>query len=138
MNPLPDDLERLRTLLREGTCCSVALVQMGLERRGERNDQLLQAVSGLCGGVQGGLACGALTGAACMLNVLAPGRANEALVPELVEWFTETMGREFGGSDCADIVHGDPLQKRTRCPGLVEEVYRQAWRILSDHGYDID
>lgn len=135
---MPNDLERLRTLLREGTCCSVALVQMGLELRDERNDQLLQAVSGLCGGIQGGRICGALTGAACMMNVLAPGRANEAMVPELTEWFTETMGHAHGGPDCDDIVHGDPLLKRSRCPGLVEEVYLQAKDIMVANGYAFD
>mgnify|MGYP001070292605 CR=1 FL=1 len=138
MSTLPRDLERLRTLLRGGTCCSVALVQMGLEHRGEENPLLLQAVSGLCGGVQGGLACGALTGAACMLNVLDPERANAVMVPELTEWFTDTMGRAFGGPNCDDIVHGDPLQKRTRCPGLVEETYLKAREILQAHGYDFD
>ena len=56
MHTQPEDLECLRKLLREGTCCSVALVQLGLELRGERNDQLLQAMSALCGGIQGGLA----------------------------------------------------------------------------------
>lgn len=138
MNPRPDDLERLRALLRGGTCCSVALVQMGLEHRGEENPQLLQAVSGLCGGVQGGLACGALTGAACMLNVVDPERANTVLVPELVEWFTETMTREHGGPDCSDIVHGDPLLKRSLCPGLVEAVYLKAREILAAYGHDFD
>lgn len=138
MNPCPADLQRLRSLLREGTCCSVAMVRMALERRGEQNDQLLQAMSGLCGGVQGGLACGALTGAACMLNLLDPERANTVMVPELVEWFTETMDREHGGSNCRDIVHGDPLLKRSLCPGLVEAVYLKAKEILIAYGHDFD
>lgn len=135
---MPNDLERLRTLLREGRCCAVALVQVGLELRGERNDQLLHAVSGLCGGVQGGLVCGALTGAACMLNVLDPQRANESMVPELTEWFTEAMGAQHGGTNCLDIVGGDPLRKRTLCPGLVEATYLQARKILEEHGYEFD
>ena len=135
---MQNDLERLRTLLREGKCCAVALVQMALELRGETNEQLLQAMGALCGGLQSGRACGALTGAACMMAVLDPGRANLAAVPELVEWFTETVGREHGGTDCSDIVHGDPLLKRTRCPGLVEEVYLQARAIMAAHGYAFD
>ena len=135
---MQNDLERLRTLLREGKCCSVALVQMALEIRGENNDQLLQAMSALCGGVQGGLVCGALTGAACMMNVLDPQHANAAMVPELVEWFTETMGTEFGGTDCQDIVGGDPLNKKVRCPGLVEATYLQAKEIMTAYGYEFD
>lgn len=138
MNETPPDLERLRTLLQQGVCCSVAMVQLALERRGEANPQLLQAVSGLCGGVQGGLMCGALTGAACMMNVLDPFRANAFMVPELTEWFAETMDREYGGTSCSDIVHGDPLLKRSRCPALVEEVYLQAKEIMTAAGYAFD
>lgn len=132
----PKDLERLRTLLCEGKCCAVALVQVGLELRGERNEQLLQAVSGLCGGVQGGLTCGALTGAACMMNVLDPQNANAVMVPELTAWFTVTVGEDYGGTDCQDIVGGDLLRKRTLCPGLVETTYLRARKILEEHGYE--
>ncbi len=132
------DLDRLRALLREGRCCSVALVQMGLEQRGERNEQLLQAMATLCGGVQGGLACGALTGAACMMGILAPDQAGAGMVAELAEWFKETAAREYGGTDCEAIVHGDPLQKRTICPGLVEAVYLRAREIMTEHGIDFD
>jgi hypothetical protein len=135
---MQNDLERLRSLLREGKCCSVALVQLGLEIRGEKNEQLLQAMSALCSGIQGGLACGALTGAACMMNVLAPEHANAAMVPELVAWFTGAMDREHGGSDCADIVHGDPMQKRMLCPGLVEATYLQAKEIMTAYGFEFD
>ena len=138
MNAMPNDLERLRTLLREGKCCAVALVQMGLETRGEQNDQLLQAMGALCGGIQGGLACGALTGAACMMNVLAPDSASSGRVQELTEWFTAAMGAEHGGTDCEDIVHGDPLIKRVRCPSLVEATYLQAKEIMKNHGYEFD
>jgi hypothetical protein len=136
--PMRNDLDRLRTLVREGKCCSVALMQLGLEIRGEKNDQLLQVVSALCGGIKGGLACGALTGAACMMNVLDPIRANDAMVPELTEWFKETMGSEYGGTDCLDIVHDDPMQKRAICPGLVEKVYLQAKEIMQAYGYEFD
>jgi hypothetical protein len=69
---MQDDVQRLSQLLRQGGCCAVALVQMGLEWRCESDPLLLQAAAGLCGGVQGGLLCGALTGAACMLNLVAP------------------------------------------------------------------
>jgi len=135
---MPNDLERLRTLLREGRCCSVALVELGLELRGERNDQLLQAMGALCGGIQGGLACGALTGAACMMNVLAPGSSSNGAVQELTEWFTATQGTRYGGADCEDIVQGDALNKRLRCPGLVEETYLQARSILKTYGRAFD
>lgn len=135
---MPDDLERLRALLRGGTCCSAALVQMGLEARGERNDQLLQAASGLCGGVQSGLVCGALTGAACMLNLLAPEAANARLVPELAAWFAETVGADYGSVNCRDITGGDPLARQMRCPALVEATYARAKELLKTYGYEFD
>lgn len=117
---MSNDVQRLNELMRQGRCCSAALVQMGLERAGREDPLLLQAVSGLCGGIQNGMVCGALTGAACMLNLVAPGAANDALVPELAEWFVATMGDRYGGPSCAQIVAGDPMNKSVRCPAVVE------------------
>lgn len=134
----PNDLERLRALLREGKCCAVALVQVGLEARGEQNEQLLQAMGGLCGGVQGGLLCGALSGAACMMNVLAPKDANAEMVPELAEWFTATVGADYGGTDCQNIAGGDPRNKAMRCPALIEATYLKAKAIMTANGYEFD
>jgi len=134
---MPGDIQRLRELLREEKCCAVALVQMGLESVHEMDDRLLQAVSGLCGGVRGGLLCGALTGAACLLNVLDPQNANERLVPELTEWFVEKVTDEYGGADCADILDGDPANRAMRCPALIEETYLQALEILRKHGREL-
>jgi len=135
---MQDDVKRLKQLLREGKCCAAALVEMGLASRGESNPLLLQAVSGLCGGVQGGLLCGALTGAACMLNVVAPDQANALLVPELTEWFTAAMGEQYGGSACADILAGDPHSKSVRCPAVVEATYLQVKEILRNAGYEFN
>ncbi|HWQ09913.1 MAG TPA: C-GCAxxG-C-C family protein [Holophaga sp.] len=132
------DVERLRQLLREGRCCAVALVQLGLELRKEVNPQLLQAMSALCGGLQSGRVCGALSGAACMMNVLDPENANAHMVPELVEWFAETMGKDFGGVDCREITDGNPTVKAMRCPGLVEATYLQAKQILQDFGHEFE
>ena len=132
------DVERLRQLLREGKCCAVALVQMGLEHRNEENPQLLQAMSALCGGMQSGRACGALTGAACMLNVVDPQNANAHMVPELVAWFAETMGKDYGGVDCQDIAEGSAAIKAMRCPGLIEATYLRAKEILQDFGHEFE
>jgi hypothetical protein len=133
---MDNDIRRLHELLREGTCCAVALVQLALEHRGEHNEQLLLAVSGLCGGVRSGLVCGALTGAVCMMNVLDPERASPIMVPELVAWFTDAMEHEYGGINCANIIAGVSLNKTTRCPAVIEETYRHATEILRSHGYE--
>ena len=110
------------------------MVQLALEATGSENPQLLQAVSGLCGGVKGGLVCGALTGAACMLNVMAPGRANDQMVPELTAWFVEAMGEAYGGADCATILDSEPLNRATRCPALMEATFLRAQALLEEHG----
>jgi hypothetical protein len=130
---VPDDRQRLRDLLQEGKCCSVALVQLGLELTGKTNEPLLQAVGGLCGGVRSGLLCGALSGAACMMNLLDPENANRILVPELAEWFVETIAGEYGGTNCADILQNDPGNQARRCPRLIEATYLQAREIMRKH-----
>ncbi len=134
----PRDVLRLRQILAEGRCCSVALVQLGLERLGQRNDQLLQAVSALCLGVRGGKLCGALTGAACMLNLFDPANANSHLVPELTEWFEATMKADYGGADCQTILAGDPANKVARCPGIVIATWLEAKQLLKQSGHDLD
>ena len=53
----------------QGYCCSQIMVQMGLDAKQEENPELLDAVSGLCGGLHSGLFCGILTGAACLLSL---------------------------------------------------------------------
>lgn len=135
---MKDDVIRLHQLLREGKCCSCAIVQLGLEIKGEENEPLVQAVSGLCLGVRSGLICGALTGAACMMNILDPKNANTEMIPDLVEWFTATYGKEYGGINCADIVRDTPANRTQRCPALIEATYLQAKTILSEYGYDFD
>ena len=133
---MQNDIRRLHQLLKEGQCCASALVCMALERRGEDNPQLVQAMRGLCGGVQAGLLCGALTGAACMLNVADPERANMEMVPDLVRWFRAEMGMAYGGSDCAVIAGPDAFTRAARCPAVVEATYCQAKEILKSFGHE--
>jgi hypothetical protein len=133
-----DEVARLNELLREGGCCSTVLVRLALERVGGENEQLLRAVSGLCCGVRYDLLCGALTGAACMMNVLDPKNANERFVPALAEWFVEKMKEDYGGTSCADILGGSPLNKTTRCPAVIVATYLKVKEIMEEHGYDFE
>ena len=135
---MENDIKRLHEILREGKCCAVALVQVALESKAQQNDQLLQAVRGLCGGVQGGLVCGALTGAACAMNVLSPEHANDCMVPELTEWFVHAMGEAYGGSNCEDILAGEPMNKATRCSAVVEATYLQIKTILESYEHTLN
>jgi hypothetical protein len=132
---MQDDIAFLRESLREGKYCAVALMEVALHRSGVRDDLLLRAMSGLCSGLQGGLLCGALSGAVCMLNVLAPD-ANDRMVPELVEWFLATVGEEYGGVNCDDILAENP-RNHTRCPAIIEATYRMAESLLQKHGSSV-
>lgn len=58
-----------------GSCCSQALVSLGLTLKGEENPSLLRASASLCLGVRSGLTCGALTGAAMMMALFEPEAA---------------------------------------------------------------
>lgn len=67
------DIKKLNQLLLSGSCCSQALVSLGLTLKGEENPSLLKASASLCLGVRSGLTCGALTGAAMMMALFEPG-----------------------------------------------------------------
>lgn len=132
------DILELHRLLSSGTCCSQSLAAMGLTCAGKEDPDLLAAAGCLCLGVRGGLTCGALSGAAMALSLVAPELASSELVPELSEWFIEFTGERFGGTDCSTILAGDPLNKALRCPQLVEEVWKKTRQLLEDEGYEIE
>lgn len=131
------DFKQLCQLRLEGKGCANILVEMGLALRGERNDQLVEAASGLCGGMHSGLVCGCLTGAACMLALFG-GREAAPMIKELVAWFEVTCEEKYGGIDCRTITDDDPLNRPLRCPALIGETYAQAKNILIEHGYDVE
>ncbi len=128
-----EDLKRFHQLKNEGKCCASILVQLGLDLKEEENDQLVQAVSGLCLGMKSGLVCGALTGGACMLTLFDEN--SDEMVQELAEWFRAVYGEKYGGIDCTDITLDDPHRRQMECPDLIQATYLQAKRILSDYGY---
>lgn len=131
--------ERMLELAMQGFGCSQILMSMALEARHERDPALLRAVSGLHGGVGGtGKLCGALTGGACVLALHggkgSPEEHEDArvglMVASLVEWFEETCGARYGGTDCAAILGGDPANRLSRCQRLVAEVWARLQEIL--------
>ena len=131
------DEERIAQLLQDGKGCAQVQVQVGLQWRGESNEQLVQAVSGLCGGMQKGLACGALAGAACMLALFDEAVAKQRMVPALVDWFAQTYGDSNGSIDCLTILEGDRANRFERCPQLIEDVCMQARDILEDNDFTL-
>ena len=130
------DILLLHRMLQEGACCSQCLVRMGLAVRQEQNRQLEEAAAGLCGGVGAGMLCGALTGGAMCLSLFDPELAQAEMIPDLAEWFRETCGEAYGGTDCHTILSGDPSNKPLRCPGIVENVWRKIREILEDEGFE--
>ena len=121
---------RVNELGLQGRCCDQIIVQLALEDRGEENEQMVEAVGALCLGLFDGLVCGALTGGALAMAILAGGPPDGVLVADLVDWFRH----EYEMIDC-DVVSGDdPSVQFTRCPAMVAATYQEARRILQSHG----
>ena len=131
------DIKKLNQLLLSGSCCSQALVSLGLTLKGEENPSLLKASASLCLGVRSGLTCGALTGAAMMMALFEPEAAYSEMIPELADWFQENYGEIYGGSDCRSILGDNMANKALRCPQVVENTYRKARELLEDYGVDL-
>ena len=130
------DILLLHQLLQEGHCCSRAMVALGLRLRGEENTALEEAASALCLGVRGGMTCGAFSGAAMVLSMFDAELAATEMIPELAEWFKEMAKEEFGGTDCEDILDGDPVNRVLRCPRLIDVIWKKTKEILEDQGFE--
>lgn len=138
--------EEMRMLQRvqQGFHCSEILLFAGLEAQGKLNPDLIGAVSGLAGGVGfSGDLCGALTGGACLLGLYG-GRGDENEVPdprlnimvgELVDWFSEKFGGQYGGIRCSEIIQDDPRNQPERCPRIVSGVLKKVKSLLNEHGF---
>ena len=58
-------------------------------------------------------------------------RANEKIA-QFVRWFEEEAGGKYGGTACSCILDGNPANKMTRCPGIVQHTYEKVMEILSE------
>jgi len=141
MNDYDFDILKLARL---GYCCSQIVLHLALDLQGRENPGLLRAMSGLCQGFSSAKgACGALTGAACLLAYYGgKGRvdeeANERLplmLTELAQWFELLTAPRFGTINCSDIV-GDTGPDNAICSGLVGDCYGKAMSLLVDNGFD--
>lgn len=120
--------EQLMTLLLQGRCCAEAIVEAGLELRGEQNDALVRAAGGLCMGLGRGHACGALAAGALLLSLFDPARARSDLVPALSDWFSDT----YGTVNCRDIAGEHLEHKPERCFGVLVGVYEKCLELLDE------
>ena len=127
-----DDSALLNKCQSQGLCCAQIMVQMGLWARNEDNAQFVQAMGGLCNGLQTGLTCGALTGTVCLLSLFDLDLAKREMIPELVDWFVD----QYGSQDCLVILKGSKQSPYTFCPNLIEKTYLFAKELLLDKGFD--
>ena len=143
MNTNDYELDILK-LAHQGYCCSQIVIQLALDLQGTSNPGLLRAMSGLCHGFSSDRgACGALTGAACLIAYYAgKGKPDEEahdrlplMLAELTGWFEEYSDSRFGGIACGDIVkNGQP--DTAICGSLVSLCFGRAMAILVENGYD--
>jgi len=140
-----ETLIRLMALGGKGYTCSQILIIMALEARGEKNEGLVRAMSGLshgCGNNRG--TCGALTGGVCILGLYAGKGADEetasemlpAMTQDLSDWFGEWVD-EYDGITC-DAIAGEagPDASRQTCGALVAETFIKTMEILMSNGFD--
>jgi hypothetical protein len=140
-----DDTERIRELGEAGFQCSQILVLLGLQLQGRSNPDLVRSLQGLCGGMSAGETCGALTGGACLLGLYAGRGTDEEdddprllfLLEELVTWFREGYGAEYGSLRCDDIVGLSGQHMAERCPRMVLGVYRKVKDLLVENGFEL-
>ena len=118
----------------QGYCCSQIMVLLALEAMEDENPQLVDAMRGLCGGLHSGMTCGVLTGAACMLSMVNPEAAKDQLIVTLVDWFQVSYTDCYGGTNCAQIVGGNPGNRMERCPRLMEQTFEKCRELLSGSG----
>ena len=141
-----DDLTRMKQLWQQGFFCSQILMLLGLELQGKDNPDLIRAANGLAGGLGfTGEACGALTGGACLLGLYAgKGKLEDPenlrlnfMVEDLVKWFKEGYGQEYGGIRCNDILAGNSGNQAVRCPVMMAGTFQKVKELLVENGFDL-
>lgn len=140
-----EEMLRMMELKQQGFFCSQILLSMALQDRDESNPALIRAARGLAGGLGfAGETCGALTGGACALGLYAgkglPTEPDDPrldqMVQELVVWFKEEYGQQYGGIRCDDILAGESANMRARCPGIVVGTYQKTRELLEAYEAD--
>jgi len=119
-------------------CCSQAVLRAGLELDGIESEITVKAAGGLCGGMEMGYVCGALSGAICAIGALVSEDDRAEIVKDIAEWFEEVYGKQYGSINCIDISHEDDAIREKICPGIVEDTYVKLVEVLAAHGYEYD
>ncbi len=142
-----DDYQiQMLRLASAGYNCSQILIQLALDARDQENPALVRSMAGLAYGGGGGKgACGALTGASCLLALYA-GKGDDTetesdqlplMLDEMSAWFEERVAGQYGGTTCRIITGEDgPAAARQRCGEIVAETFAKTMEILTTHGFD--
>jgi hypothetical protein len=140
------DMDRMLELRKQGFYCSQILMIMALDLQGRDNPALVRSMEALAGGLGfTGETCGTLTAAAAVLGLYA-GRGREAedddptlvfMIEDLVKWFKEGYGQEYGGIACREILATDPNSQLTRCPGMIAGTFQKIKELLVENGFDL-
>ncbi len=142
-----NDLDKITQLKTQGFYCSQILMLMGMELQGISNPDLVRSMQSLAGGVGfSGNLCGALTGGACLLGLYAgKGKPDEPederlnlMLLELVEWFEATIGKQYNGTNCDQILEGKQSNIPLRCPEIIKSVWQKSKDLLVEYGFDLN
>ena len=117
--------EELFELKLQGYCCSQMVMEMGLRALGKQNEDLIEAISALCGDVDCEKPCGVLTAAQCLLHLADPKTGPENAA-DLEDWFEDA----FGDKICSNLMEGQPINKVEKCPVITEETIKYVFEIL--------
>jgi len=143
---MDDSMIQMMRLAQKGYTCSQILILLALEVRGEQNPALVRAAAGLaygCGTGKG--SCGVLTGGSCVIGLFA-GKGSDGeqeserfllMLQDLSDWFSERVGKEYGGIECQAIVGEEgPGAARQRCGAILAETYAKVVEILIANGFE--
>ncbi len=139
-----DDTFRVMELAMQGFQCSQILMLRAMEAQGNKNPDLMRAMSGLLGGMGCGKTCGALTAGCCVLALYA-GKDSpqddgderlQGMLIQFVDWFEAEYKPRYGGTDCAEIVQDDMRNKMARCPTIVIESLGKVKELLAENNYE--
>ena len=119
--------EQLLEYRLKGYCCAQIVADYCLKKMGKENQDMVDAMAGLCFGSWQDKLCGTLSAAICMLYLSDPKEASERNVRDLTDWFEST----FDSVECADILEGNPLNKIEKCPAIVEATLMELSDMLS-------
>ncbi len=138
---MSDIFERLFEHSQKGYACSQVMLLVALESEGKENPDLVRAIGGLRGGLDGsGEVCGALSGGMCFLSYFGGRGADDevenlnlsTMSKELYEWFAEYTS-EYGGIDCRQILDGDLRNRVQRCPMVVRDTLEKCISLLQEY-----